>query len=292
MPHSLNGLLGLEHHDKIMRISLLTAIVLFSQCPTQHLLAGCGFVETIDGVSFTMKDIPGGEFVMGYSTMERLSLSDESADIHSQNIQRTEVVDSFFMAETESTWALYQLCIDEGACPDNHEAGGDNGWGKDMRPVIEVSWNDITESFIPWLNTKTGRTYRIPTEVEWEYAARAGSRTLYSWGDDIDRSQARYGYVSEKTEDRVGTVPVKSYAPNAFGLYDMHGNVWEWVSDCWTEPSVLGIELHKDNETCPESVLKGGSWLNRDSELHSAFRSRHDRTYRENGDGFRLALSK
>lgn len=273
-----------------MRTLQLAALIVFTQFLIADLSAEDDFNETIDGVSFVMKEIPSGDFTMGYSSQERLFLSHSSADRQFQNPQRTESVESFFMAETETTWALYQLCINEGACPDNSEDGGDNGWGKGMRPAIEISWDNITEFFIPWLNAKTGKTYRLPTAVEWEYAARAGSTTRYSWGDDIDYTRARYGYLADQSGDRVGTDPVKSYAPNAFGLYDMHGNVWEWVSDCWSTSSMP--DIGQDKELCREFVLRGGSWLNQESELHSAFRARHDRTFRESGDGFRLALSK
>lgn len=275
-----------------MRILQFTSLIALTQLLSANLTAEGVFIETIGKVSFVMKEIPSGDFTMGYPSTEKFLISSESADLLSQNSQRTEAVESFFMAETETTWALYQLCIDEGACPDNREDGGDNGWGKDERPAIEVSWDDITDHFIPWLNAKTGKTYRLPTEIEWEYAARAGSTTRYNWGDEIDHTQARYGYLPERHEERIGTVPVKSHAPNAFGLYDMHGNVWEWVSDCWNDSTMQPIVPRENTKACREFVLRGGSWLNQGDELHSAFRARHDRTFRESGDGFRLALSK
>ncbi|MEO0557106.1 MAG: formylglycine-generating enzyme family protein [Bacteroidota bacterium] len=247
--------------------------------PMPHERAG-DYAETVRGVSFTMKAIPGGTFDMGCGIGDEPCTDDEWADAAAEQRQRTVAVEPFYLAETEMTWALYQTCIDDGVCATNDADGGDNGWGKGNRPVIEVSWNEFTEVFLPWLNAETDRTYRLPTEAEWEYAARAGNTTRYAWSDTIDCTQARYGYMTDDCGAPNSTVPVKTYAPNAFGLYDMHGNVWEFVQDCWSD----------DPETaCIEFVLRGGSWLNGPDEVRSAVRARHERTYRESGDGFRLA---
>jgi formylglycine-generating enzyme required for sulfatase activity len=188
-----------------------------------------------------MKVVPSGEFMMGCGLADEPCLDEEWAD-RTQGVRQGRVsVESFFLAETETTWDLYQLCIDDGTCAHNSGDGGDNGWGKSSRPVIEVSWNEITGSFLPWLKMKTGRSYRLPTEAEWEYAARAGSAARYSWGPHIDCSRARYGYASGECGSQLATDPVKRFPPNAFGIYDMHGNVWEFVSDCWNGPPSPGI---------------------------------------------------
>ena len=104
--------------------------------------------------------------------------------------------------------------------------------------------------------------------------------TRFSWGETADCSRARYGYVSDECGARASTDPVKSFEPNGFGLFDMHGNVWEMVQDCWTDD---------DQAACVEFVLRGGSWLNAPVNLRTAARFRHERTFRESGDGFRLA---
>ncbi len=234
------------------------------------------YTEEMGAVRFVMKEIPGGTFMAGCGLEDEPCSNEERIDKSAGKSQREVVVAPFYMAETEMTWSVYQQCIDAGACLNSDGVGGDNGWGKGDRPVIEVSWDEVTQVFIPWLNEKTGRNYRLPTEDEWEYAARAGTITRFSWGNEIDCSFARYGFHVDQCGKSPGTLPVKSFAPNAFGLYDMHGNVWEFVQDCW-------------DDTCQEIVLRGGSWLNEPMYLASAARYRHDRTYRESGDGFRLA---
>jgi formylglycine-generating enzyme required for sulfatase activity len=235
-----------------------------------------------------MKAIPGGVFMMGCGLNDEPCEDFEWVNKKQQVRQRSVATNSFFMAETETTWALYQLCIDAGSCPDNTADGGDNAWGKDSRPVIEVSWNEITGAFLPWLQRRTSKNYRLPTEAEWEYAARAGSISRYAWGADIDCQRARFGYSSGDCGKLFRTDPVKMYAPNAFGLYDVHGNVWEFVADCWNGEPSPGSST--PDGVCQEFVLRGGSWLNDAHAVRSASRFRHDRRFRESGDGFRLAL--
>ena len=174
--------------------------------------------------------------------------------------------------------------------------------GDDRAPVTHVSWHDA-QDFIRWLNEKEGtRAYRLPTEAEWEYAARAGTTTRYSWGDSINCSQGRYGRrpaisehsipVGECSDSFDGAVTVGSFAANAFGLYDMHGNVWEWVEDCW----------HHNYEGAPSdgsawttgcdyksrAVVRGGSFNNDPKALHSESRGRNKLSRGHNSVGFRL----
>lgn len=237
------------------------------------------FTETVDDVHFLMKAIPGGEFSMGCGIEDEPCAAQSMAGL--VGLRQRVAVEPFYLAATETTWDLYQLCIEAKACPDNEVYGGDNGWGKGDRPVIEVSWNDVSDHFLKWLQERTGRPYRFPTEAEWEYAARAGTTSRFSWGPTIDCTNARYGYETRECGDEGSTLPVASFAPNAFGLYDMHGNVWEFVQDCWSR---------RATSECEETVLRGGSWLNSSLYLGSAARFRHDRNFRESGDGFRLAL--
>jgi formylglycine-generating enzyme required for sulfatase activity len=150
--------------------------------------------------------------------------------------------------------------------------------------VINVSWSDVTRLYLPWLSRKTGKAYRLLTDAEWEYAARATTTTRYAFGDTISPSQARFGANM--------TVPVGSFQPNAFGLYDMHGNVWEWVQDCWNEsrigaPSDGSAAL--TTGLCNRRVLRGGAWYLAARDLRSALRYWLTFDYRDNFLGFRVA---
>lgn len=147
----------------------------------------------------------------------------------------------------------------------------------DEHPVTCVSWND-TQAFIKWLSRKEGKTYRLPTEAEWEYACRAGTETPFSVGKclgDNANYDGRYPYADcPKGKYRKGTVPVASFAPNPWGLYDVHGNVWEWCQDIYDE------EAYKDNATDPltlgkykERVFRSGSWVSYERYCRSANRN-------------------
>ncbi|MYH70328.1 MAG: formylglycine-generating enzyme family protein, partial [Gammaproteobacteria bacterium] len=165
--------------------------------------------------------IPAGTFRMG-------DLSGEGWD--DEKPVRNVTVPAFRLSKYEVTFAQWDACVADGGC--NGYTPNDAGWGRANRPVIYVSWGDV-QSFMVWLNSKTGGNYRLPTEAEWEYAARAGTTTEYSWGDNIGSNLANC------TNDHCGdswdykTAPVDSFPANAWGLHDMHGNVWEWVQDCW-----------------------------------------------------------
>lgn len=126
------------------------------------------------------------------------------------------------------TFAEWDACFSVGGCL---HWPIDYGWGRNRRPVIHVSWNDA-KAYVAWLSKMTGREYRLLTEAEWEYAARAGTTTAYYWGDEIGKNNTNCNGCGSQWGGRK-TAPVGSFAPNAFGLYDMFGNVWEWVEDCF-----------------------------------------------------------
>jgi formylglycine-generating enzyme required for sulfatase activity len=240
----------------------------------------------VKDVEFKLVNISAGSFQMG--SAEKSS----EKPVHQVNLK------AFRMMEHEVTWAMYQPCIDAGVCPVKKH-GGDGGWGKGKRPVINANWTDISQKYIPWLNKHTGNSFRLPTEAEWEYAARAGSSSKYSWGNSINCTQAQFNGGKNSNcyyivNDRfVGTVPVKSFPANGFGLYDMHGNVAEWTQDCWTSsysdaPS-NGSAATANN--CSRRVLRGGSLFNHPSDLRSAFRTFSPVAYNSDSYGFRLAQS-
>jgi formylglycine-generating enzyme required for sulfatase activity len=161
--------------------------------------------------------------------------------------------------------------------------------------VIDVSWNDISKEYLPWLSRRTGKKYRLLTEAEWEYAARAGTTTAFATGKTITPDQANFegNYTyggSAKGVYRQKTLEVGSFQANAFGLYDMHGNAWEWVEDCYKD-SYAGAPTDgsavPDTQRCPR-VLRGGSFGNDPRNLRSASRLRYPPDYRF-GVGFRVA---
>ena len=170
----------------------------------------------------------------------------------------------------------------------------DEGWGRGNRPVVNVSQEDA-KAYAVWLSAQTGKRYRLPSEAEWEYAARAGTTTKYSWGNSITCSQARYGRSSsgECSNSMDGTVAVGSFAANAFGLYDMHGNVTEWVEDCWHDnyegaPSDGRAWKTGCDSEGESAVLRSGSWISVPRTQSSASRSWFRPSTRSLTYGFRL----
>jgi formylglycine-generating enzyme required for sulfatase activity len=168
----------------------------------------------------------------------------------------------------------------------------DNGWGRGRRPVIYVSWQDARD-YVAWLSRVTGKPYRLLSEAEWEYACRADKSSVYSFGESVSKSQAQF---SEGSWGSAGsTVRVGSFPANAFGIYDMHGNVWEWCEDCWNVSYASKPENLKQSGgawTTGDSnyrVLRGGSWLNLPQYLRSAFRYRGDAQNDYYNIGFRVA---
>lgn len=159
----------------------------------------------------------------------------------------------------------------------------DQGWGRGRRPVINVSWNDAKQ-YVAWLSRKTGQAYRLLSEAEWEYAARAGTTTMRWWGNDITPQNANYN------NSKIGTTEVASYPENPFKLYDMLGNTWEWVEDCWNEDYSAAPNNGAAWTTgdCRFRVVRGGSWKNRPEIVRSAFRGRNLAVEQYNDAGFRV----
>ncbi len=166
----------------------------------------------------------------------------------------------------------------------------------DDHPVVCVSWNDA-QAYIQWINRISGKSYRLPSEAEREYAARGGTQTAFWWGDSITTSQANYNgnhsyNGSPKGQSRQATVPVNGFSANPFGLYNVHGNVWEWVEDCWHE-NYAGAPTDGSAWTTDCSgkyrVLRGGSWNYNPVILRSAFRDRGNPVNRYDNHGFRLS---
>ena len=235
-----------------------------------------------------MVPLPAGSFTMGAPESERGSRDNERP-------QRTVSIPAFAASAHEVTFAQWDDCVAAGGC------GGyrpyDEGWGRSDRPVGNVSWDDA-QLYVDWLSRSSGQSYRLLTESEWEYAARAGTATPFHTGGTITPQQAnfdgRFDYPGNNYNEsglfRRQTVPVGSFAPNGLGLYDMHGNVWEWVQDCYGSYEVAPSDGSAvEGGSCSGRVLRGGSWNNFPWVLRSAFRHWRGTSLRYHHIGFRVA---
>lgn len=215
--------------------------------------------------------LPAGEFIMGsneYDTMK---------PPHKVTIARP-----FAIGKFEVTFAEWDACAADGGCT---YRPSDQGWGRGRRPVINVSWHDAKE-YVGWLSRKTGKSYRLLSEAEWEYAARGGTTTRYAFGDTISKSHALYSAGK--------TAEVGSFSANRFGLNDMHGNVWEWVEDAW-HPNYQGAPVDGSvwqGGDATYHVLRGGSWNDYPGILRSDVRGRYPPDVRIDYIGFRVASTR
>ena len=197
---------------------------------------------------------------------------------------------SFYMSKYEITQAQWKAVMGADNNPSHFQ--GDN------LPVEKVSYLDVLE-FITKLNKMTQKEYRLPTEAEWEYACRAGTTTPFSMGEDITTDQANYNgnyaYKNKTGIYREKTTEVGTFAPNAWGLYDMHGNVWEWCND-WYDRSYYDISAEATDPKGPddgtERVIRGGSWKTTPQLLRSANRSSEKPVRKDYDCGFRIVLPK
>ena len=230
--------------------------------------------------------VPSGEFMMGSPDSEP-DREDDEGPVH-----RVTIPASFAVGKYEVTFDEWDACVAAGGCSHKPE---DKGWGRGRRPVINVSWDDAQE-YVRWLSKKTGKTYRLLSEAEWEYVARAGTTTPFHTGATISPSQANFNgnktyNGSTKGEYRKRTIPVGSFGANQFGLHDVHGNVYEWVQDCWIDnykgaPSDGRAWTAGD---CSRRVLRGGSWDGIPWFLRSSGRFGGWAGGRADSSGFRVA---
>jgi len=197
---------------------------------------------------------------------------------------------AFAVGRREITWTPWRACVAAGGCDGSGpaRAGGDKGWGADSRPAIHIAWTDARD-FVAWLNAEVeGGGYRLLKEAEWVYAARAGGEGLYSWGDEppVCEPEAINGAKTAGCGDK-RTAPVGSFAANAYGLYDMHGNVWEWVDDCWR--AQVAASPRADQGACRLRTVRGGSWVTPGADAGVGARARLSPLMRLPDVGFRVA---
>lgn len=241
-------------HERVIKMSrkllkILLLILGYGLC--NELLAescisteGRGLREALEsgGCAPEIILIPAGSFQMGAN-----NAYDDEKPIHTVNIE------AFYMGRYEVTFEEYDVFCEQ----TQREKPSDNSWGRGKRPVINVSWHDAV-AYTKWLSTQTQQEYRLPTEAEWEYGARAGSNLRYSWGDSIGSNNANC--LNNASGDKYEhTAPVGSFSANAFGLHDMIGNVQEWTCSKKTD-SYNGSETQCTGNTLGTVVLRGGSW--------------------------------
>lgn len=222
--------------------------------------------------------VPAGSIIMGSPATETDRGVDEGPQ-HRITIRQRFAVSKF--AITSKEW---QTCVSQRGCRDD----ADDGWGE-RHPVTGPSWNDA-QSYVTWLAKLTGRSYRLLSEAEYEYATRAGSQTAYPWGNEIGNGNASC-YTCGSQWDNKQPAPVGSFAPNRFGLYDMVGNVQSFVEDCYHD-TYVGAPTDGSawvSDDCQSRVVRGGSFARNGMELRSAARQPHGTTDRYPDLGFRVA---
>jgi formylglycine-generating enzyme required for sulfatase activity len=231
----------------------------------------------------------------------------DGAQPNSDELPQHEVVIAklFALGRFEITFADWKACVVDGGCTTNPSGKGPK---RERQPATKISWDDIKEQYLPWLSHKTGHTYRLPTEAEWEYAARGGPSApaglKFAFGNDashiceygnladLSAGDAPEGWILSPCKDGFAeTAPVGSLKPNAMNLYDMHGNVWEWVEDCWNgnyqnAPSDGSAWTEGD---CSLRVVRGGSWATDVNGLRSADRGWNRPNAGSSSIGFRVA---
>ena len=239
---------------------------------------GSAFKECAHGCP-VMIVVPAGNFLMGSPETEA------GRSINEGPQHQVTIAEPLAVSKFEVTFEEWDACVAAAACPRVPDV-----WGRGAMPVINVSWSDA-KSYVGWLVRLTGKPYRLLSEAEWEYCARAGATTAYSWGGEPGTVNANCDGCGSQW-DLKQAAPAGSFKPNAFGLYDMHGNVWEWVEDSW----------HKDYMGAPTygsswvqdgppvfRVIRGGSWRTESDLLRVAVRDRRQIKVRFDTLGFRVA---
>lgn len=219
--------------------------------------------------------LPKGSFTMGSN----------SGDFSEKPAHPVALKEAFAIGKYEVTVEQWNTCADAGACP---RIATDANAAK-TSPARDLSWDDARQ-YVQWLSKTTGKPYRLPTEAEWEYAARGGSSTRYWWGEEMRTGTADCKECGPPWRQD-GPVNVGSFAANPYGLYDMNGSVWEWVSDCWhgSYKGAPGDGRSWEDPNCRVRVIRGGSWREGASYMTSSTRFRYDASVRDSQNGFRVA---
>jgi formylglycine-generating enzyme required for sulfatase activity len=219
--------------------------------------------------------LPKGLFMMGSNGRYKAA----------RPAHRVSIRKPFAIGRYEVTFKEWSSCVGDGGCvhkPDDHN------WGREGRPVINITW-DQAQRYLKWLSKRTGHTYRLPSEAEWEYAHRAGTSTRFWWGDDAGSNNANCKDCKTKWSAK-STAPVGSFKPNPFGLHDTSGNVFEWVEDCWN-PDHLGAPKAasaRREGNCTFRVIRGGSFYYFNKVARSFYRAKNPPGVKSYWLGFRV----
>ncbi len=201
----------------------------------------------------------------------------------------TNIAHDFAIGRNIITFDDWKRCVDDGACK---AVADDSGWGRGSRPLIFVSFDDATTQYLPWLSRLSGKEYRLPTRDEWQYAALGGAGAAETKGQIGDASQDCFnatGPAAQNCPDTYnGTAPVGSFRPNALGLHDMKGNVWEWSADCWRP---FSYAPNAGSGTCDKRVVLGGAWSTARREVNGQVAAWEKSSRKTNSIGFRAVRS-
>ncbi|THB66989.1 MAG: PEGA domain-containing protein [Gammaproteobacteria bacterium] len=230
-----------------------------------------------------MTTIPKGDFEMGCDN-NKFSFCKYDRAIHPVSVQ------SFSMSKYEVTIQEWSACFLDGGC-DYYPYR--KNWQQAMNPVTGIDWNDV-QQYIKWLNEKTGKKYNLPSEAQWEYAARAGTKTKFSWGNKIGRNNAYCKKCGVMWNNDSQVINVGSFQPNKWGLFDMLGNAREWTLDCWND---FYIEAPTDGSAwtsgdCSLNTVRGGSPNSETVEVYSSFREPGKKDGWNSDIGFRLSITE
>jgi formylglycine-generating enzyme required for sulfatase activity len=213
------------------------------------------------------------------------TMGSNSSDPSEKPAHRATLGHPFAIGKYEVTVEEWNACVEAGAC----QRVGQYASPNPKAPIRDVSWDDA-QQYLKWLGTSSGKTYRLPSEAEWEYAARGGTATRYWWGDQMATGKANCKDCGPPWQIE-GPANVGSFAPNPYGLYDMNGSVWEWVADCWhnsyKEAPADGTVWDQPN--CSMRVIRGGSWRESAPYMVSSTRFKYDASVRHSQNGFRVA---
>ncbi|MES2150713.1 MAG: formylglycine-generating enzyme family protein [Pseudomonadota bacterium] len=238
--------------------------------------AGVGEIKDCQGCP-VLVSLPSGTFSMGSNT----------SDPSEKPAHHVVLGAPFAIGKYEVTVAQWNVCVEAGACAHLSDAVNANAKG----PARDLSWDDAGQ-YLKWLSKVSAKAYRLPTEAEWEYAARGGTSSRYWWGEQMVPGKANCKECGPSWRAE-GPADVGSTAPNPFGLYDMNGSVWEWVADCWHNSfKDAPADGHPwDQANCSVRVIRGGSWREGASYMVSSTRFKYDASVRNSQNGFRVARS-